>query len=177
MSEVVTIAGTYNATIYGTFVGATAHIQTQLGDQYAAWRALSTDDQKRALVAATRCLDRQGWSEATDTFAERDAIVAFQTACYELAALGAEDASVFTAADQGSNIQSVGAGGASITYFSQTSAQRGTAPILPAVVMALVGSYLAVSAVDVSAEGGRSGTGSCVNPFGPCRDFDREEPY
>jgi len=89
MSEVVAI-GAYNATIYGTFAAATAYLQTQYGDAYTAWLALAADDQKRTLAAATRYLDRQVWVADADTFAERDALEAFQLASYELAAMVAD---------------------------------------------------------------------------------------
>jgi len=174
MSEVLTIGGAYNATTYGTFADATAYMQTQFGDAYTTWLALAADDQKRTLVAATRYLDRQAWNEDADTFAERDAIAAFATATYELAALAADDPAILTTLDQGSNIQSVGAGGAQVTYFSPTSSKRGSAPVLPPILMNLLGSYLA-STSSVALGDGQS---SCApNPFGSCSDFDRKDPY
>jgi hypothetical protein len=176
MSEVVTIGGSYTATIYGTFAGATAYLQTQYGDAYTAWLALAADDQKRTLAAATRFLDRQAWNEDADTFAERDANEAFQTASYELAALVAEDSTIIAALDQGSNIQSVNAGGAGVSYFNPTSAVRGTAPTLPPILMQLVGGYLAISEVG-GPDGGESQDSCARNPFADCSDFDRKDPY
>jgi len=175
MSEVVAI-GAYNATIYGTFAAATAYLQTQYGDAYTAWLALAADDQKRTLAAATRYLDRQVWVADADTFAERDALEAFQLASYELAAMVAEDPAVISTLDQGSNIQSVGAGGAQVTYFAPTSAKRGSAPTLPPILMQLVGGYLAISEIG-GPDGGESVSNDASNPFSDCSDFDRGDPY
>lgn len=185
MSETLTFANTAQARIYGTRAGCLGY----LGAETDEWNGVAADETLwRLLVRASRYLDLLQWTEDYATFAARDALdlangalddaaFPFRAACYELARLALEDDSVLSAVDQGSNIQSVGAGGASVTYFSQTSAQHGTAPILPPVLLKLIGSYLAVSALDISAESGESGTGSCVNPFGPCSDFDKTGPY
>lgn len=181
MSEVVTI-GSATATIYGTFAAATAYLSTMFGDAYTAWLALSTDDQKRTLVAATRYIDRQTWLDAYDTFAERDAFLdinsklIFDLASYELAALVAEDPSVVTVADSGSNIKSVGAGGAFVDYFNPTSIRFGTASKLPQVIDDMIGKYLAATA-STAALGGDSQSGDCVDPFSDCVDYDRTRPF
>lgn len=171
MSEVlVTPAGT----IYGTYAAAVIYIDGQFGDAYRAWEALDVADRKRALLGATRYLDRQVWGDDYDTFAARDAIEAFQLACYELAALAAEDASVLGATDQSSNISSVGAGGASVTYFNPTSVESGSASKLPPILMQLLADYM--GAADVVVVGGYSQTGDCESAFSDCEDFDRSEP-
>ncbi|HVH39242.1 MAG TPA: hypothetical protein VM764_04385 [Gemmatimonadaceae bacterium] len=184
MSETITFDNGASARIYGSLAGALSY----LGSETDAWDALSTDESlQRLLVRAGRYLDRLLWIDDYDTFAERDALTVgdadgdakypFRAASYELARLALDDESVLAAEDQGSNIQSMGAGGASITFFSPTSTQRGTASALPSVLMKLVGGYLASSELDATAEGGSSSEGSCVNPFGPCSDFDRNEPW
>lgn len=185
MSETLTFANTAQARIYGSLAGALGY----LGGETDAWDDLAADEAlQRLIVRASRYLDRLPWSEDYADFAVRDALdladgsvgdaaFPFRAACYELARLALEDPDVLAAEDQGSNIQSVGAGGAQVTFFSQTSAKRGTAPLLPVVVGKLVGGYLAVTAFDVSAESGTSSAGSCVNPFGPCRDFDKTGPW
>jgi hypothetical protein len=48
MSEVVTIGGSYTATIYGTVALATNYLQTKFGDRYTTFLAKPLDDQKRA---------------------------------------------------------------------------------------------------------------------------------
>ncbi len=185
MSETLTFDNGAQARIYGSLTGALGY----LGGETDAWDDLATDEAlQRLIVRASRYLDRLPWNEDYATFAARDALdladgsvgdaaFPFRAACYELARLALDDEDVLAAADQGSNIQSVGAGGAQVTFFSPTSADRGTAPVLPVTVSKLVGQYLAVSAADIGAEGGASGTGSCVNPFGPCPDFERDEPW
>ena len=182
MSSTVTI-GSGTATIYGTLAAAIAYLDVSSSEAAAAFRALAAtpDEQKRKLVDATRYLNSLGYVTGYTTFAARDALdlgtgdadaaFPFRAACYELAALAVLDPDVLVVEDQGSNIARVYAGGAGVDYFSQTSAQQGTAPVMPAVVMALIGSYLATSASSV--DGGSGATGSSVNPFGPCMDIDR----
>jgi hypothetical protein len=175
VSEVITLTTGESETIHGTFAAAKAYIAMMYGDTYDAWTALSTDDKKkRTLAAAVRYLNAQAWSDDYDTFAERDAVTAFATAQYELAAMIANDASVMSAIDAGSNIQSVSAGSASVSYFAPTSAGKG-ATKLPTIVHRLIGSYLAASsASSVTAYGA---TGNEDNPFNDDSDYDRGEPY
>ena len=175
MSEIVVIGG-HNAQIYGTFADATAHMSTRYGGAYAAWLELEADDQKRALVAAADYLDRQAWIVDADSFEKRDAIAAFQKASYELGALIAEDDTIVTLLDQGNNISSVGAGGAFVNYANPTSAQRGTATVLPAILTQLIGKYLATTSTG-GADGGEGQSSGARNPFSDCSDFDRRKPY
>lgn len=170
MSSTVTI-GTATETIHGTSAAAIDYVTLMYGETYTAWLALSANDQLKTLAAAVRYLNAQVWQSAYDTFAERDAVAAFETAEYELAVLIASDSSVLANADQGSNIQSVGAGGASVSYFNPTTKN---APKLPPVAMRLVGQYLASSSGAVS---GSYVSGSDTNPFSDCEDYDRGEPY
>lgn len=182
MSETVTLTGGATAQIYGTFAGAIAYLTTMFGDRYTAWLELVTDDQKRTLAAATRFLDRQTWVDAVDAFALRDALVSadgvplFQVSSYELAALVSDDSSVLDAVDQGTNIKSADAGGAGVTYFNPTSAQRGTATKLPQALMDLVGVYLSASE-SVGPDGGSGSPGSCRNPFAHRSETDRTRPF
>lgn len=185
MSETITFANGAQARIYGSLAGALSY----LGGETDEWDLVASDESlQRLIVRASRYLDRLPWSTDYATFAARDALdladgsiddaaFPFRAACYELARLALEDEDVLAAADQGSNIKSMGAGGAEIEFFSQTSAARGTAPLLPPVVMSLIGGYLDASASDIAADGGDSGTGTCENPFGSDGDFDRGEPW
>jgi hypothetical protein len=176
MSETVTVSSGITGTIYGTQAAGEAYIGGSYGATYTAWLALATAPRKQTLIAAARYLDRQSWADDYDTFAERDAVEAFQFASYELAVLIARDAAIVTKADQGNNIQSVGGGGApSVTYFSPTSAARGSATVLPPVLHALIGSYLAATSSAVY--GGSGLSGSDENPFDDCSDLDRSEPH
>lgn len=180
MSEAVVLSTGETEDIHGTFVAAKAYVAMQFGETYDAWTALAAvgpitadDRKKKTLATAVRFLNAQVWQADYDTFAKRDLVAAFATAEYELAVMIAADPSVIAAADQGSNIQSVSAGGASVSYFNSTT--KG-APVLPPSLMRLVGQYLAASSSSgpVSPSGQ---SGSCVNPFSSCEDLDRGKPY
>ncbi len=177
MSELVTISAGVTATIYGTYAAATAYLSAMFGDAYTAWLALIPADQKRTLVAATRYLDRQSWTDDYDTFAERDALEAFQLASYELAALVAEDPAVIAVTDAGSNISKVNAGGAGVEYFNPTSARFGSATKLPPILQDLVGQYLAAATAGLAAIGGDGEAGCARDPFRDCAELDRKWPY
>lgn len=174
MSETVTIGGSYTATIYGTFALATSYLQTQYGAAYTAWRALSTDDQKRTLASAASYLNRQSWQEDYDEFAERDAVAAFPTASYEFAAAAASDPSILSGAS--SNVSSVSDGGTSVSYFYAGAVRVGTVAKLPQVVHDLVGQYLATAEL-LAAFGGTGVEGDEDNPFAAEADYDRTESY
>lgn len=175
MSETVTLTGGQEAQIYGAFAAAGDYVATMFGDTYAAWVALTADQQKQTLIAATRYLDAQAWNEDADTFAERDAIAAFPQASYELAVMIADDASVIGAADSGTNIRAVGAGSARVEFFNPTSAARGTATVLPPLLMRLVGAYLAANGA--SASGGYASSGCSAPAFGDCAELKRRNPW
>jgi hypothetical protein len=181
MSEVVTIGGSYTATIHGSFANATSWMQTHPGDRYTAFLAKVPDDQKRALVAAADYFNREGWLAAYDTFAKRDSFAApdgrfvFQIASYELGALVVEDDSVITGSDQGSNLRSIGAGSARLEFFNLTSSKQGSAPRLPPILMDLIGAYLAAPSTG-GPDGGSGQAGSSTNPFSSCSDYDRNRP-
>lgn len=172
MSEDIVIgAGTEK--ILGTYDGAVAYVEPMLGERYEAWFALDETKRKKSLVNAVRFLNALLWGEEADTFEKRDAIAAFATAQYELAVLVVEDSTVTDAADQGSNIQSMGAGSAQITFFNPTTKN---ADPLPPILMRLVGKYLAATS-GRGPVGGSGQSGASVNPFSQCEDLDRGEPY
>lgn len=173
MSEVLT--GSPAGTIYGTFDDAGVYIDGQLGDAYRAWEALAEADQKRALLTAARYLDQQVWVEEADTFAERDAIAAFQYASYELACMVADDPSIVTVADQGSRISAAGAGGAFVNFAFPTTVQTGSAQLLPPILMRLIGEYLGGGGIS-TAIGGIGVSDGCTNPLSECADYDFSEP-
>lgn len=153
MSEVETLTTGETATIYGTLAAAKAYLAFMVGDPYDAWRALTTDDaRKMRLVTAMRYLERQTWNSTTaPNFATRDAIVAFATAEYELAALACSDPGKLASVETGSNVKTAGAGSARVEFFAPTSVRAGTSAPLPDVAMQLVGQYLAsANTVDLS---------------------------
>jgi hypothetical protein len=170
VSDTITLTGGATETIHGTYAASITYVAMMYGTAADTWTALSADNRKRTLAAAVRYLNAQSWISSADTFAERDLIAAFATAQYELAVLIASDPSIVSNLDAGSNIQSVGAGGASVTYFAPTSAGRG-ATKLPVAVQRLVGSYLAAAqgATTVTAYGS---TGSETSPADDCEDYD-----
>lgn len=182
MSETLTFDNGAQARIYGSLAGALNY----LGSESTEWDDLATDESlQRLFVRAGRYLDHLPWSDDYATFAARDALdlddgsvgdaaFPFRAASYELARLARADESILTIADQSSNIQSLGAGGAQVTYFSPTSVERGTATMLPPVLMKLIGGYL--QAPSLAAGGGRGQEGSCSNPFSTCGS-GRTDPW
>ena len=171
------------ATIYGTYADAVLYIADRYGTRYAAWRALDAATQKQTLVNAADYLNRKAWIDTAATFDLRDAIVdadaqpLFQIAEYELAALVVQDQSTTDKADQGSNIQSAMAGGGvGVTFFNPTSTRTGSATLLPAILMDLVGAYLAASDVG-GPDGGGGQSGSACNPYDSINSHDRTRPY
>lgn len=168
MSELITLSGGASETIHGTYAGSITYIAMLYGDAADAWTALSADNRKRTLAAAVRYLNAQSWTAAYDTFAERDALTAFASAQYELAVMIAADPSVASTANQGSNISSVSAGGASVSYFNPTI---DGADLLPPVLMRLIGAYLSGGA-SLTVIGGFGAAGAECNPFSADEDYD-----
>lgn len=170
------MSGTFSgSTFYGTQAGAEAYLGARLGDRYTLWSGLDDDTKQRSLVSAADYLNALAWKPEADTFAKRDATAAIVSASYELAALGAEDPEIFGLADQGSNIQSVNAGGAGVTYFNPTSARGGTASRLPTVIARLLQPYLAAS-TSGGPFGGFGQSGSDCNPFSEWAEYERNRP-
>jgi hypothetical protein len=179
MSSVITLSTSEAETIHGTLAAAKSYIGMTYGPTYDAWIALVgvggalDDPKKKTLAAAVRLLNSQVWTADYDTFAKRDLIPAFETAQYELAVLVLDDPDILGLADQGSNIQNVAAGSASVTFFNPTT--RG-AQKLPPVLMRLVGRYLAAGS-GITATAGWGQSGSCVDPMSACEQDKRGKPY
>lgn len=171
--------------VYGGLTACTHYLLASGDDGAVAFRAAAADDQKRALVGATRYIDGFFWSGVatglaggtpttlqfprsglTDAYgAALDATnVPSQvvSAAFEMAAILVVDPTAASNADQGSNVASLGAGPASLSFFRPTSAQLGTASVMPTVVDRLIGRWLASSQAAVA--GFISGTN-------PCSDF------
>lgn len=201
----VTISGVVNPIeIYGGTAAAVDYLGSSSSDGAVAWTALAADARSRALVDATRFIDRQSWQGAADgqggttlkwprtgvANADGTAVdsttvpAALVQAVFELAALIAVDASVQSAVDSGSNISAVGAGTARVSYFRPTSAATGNATVLPTVVNALVGQWLssAVGRFGGSVSTGTSQGSSCDDNGNPISLFQspndhREWPF
>lgn len=194
MTFTETLSTGETAEVYGGLVAANAYLAFAVGDAATAWRALANtpDDQKRFLVAATRMLDGLAWQGTANgassttlqwprdnvTDADGNAVdpatvpTGIVNGCFELAAQLAGNASVQDQTDAGSNIQSIGGGGApTITFFRPTSAQDGNAPVLPLPVLRLVGQYLA--AASASAVGASYGTSAsdAESAFSDCAAY------
>lgn len=181
MSELITI-GAGSETVHGSLAAAQAYVDTMLGDRYETWAALASTDlnkQKKSLVNAVRYLNSLVWQADYDTFAKREAFLdaagksIFHNAQYELAVLIVEDSEVTDVVNQGSNIQSLGAGSASVSFFNPDTKE---ADPLPPVLMRLVGQYLSASTTS-GPVGGTGQSGSSSNPFASCNDLDRGTPY
>lgn len=154
MSGTVTINGTVY-TVYGTRVAADAYWESSLGDTADAWDS-EPEKRDRALVQARRLIDRIAWIDTADTFAERDAIQAFQDASYEIAGLLIVDPSFFTSDLSGKNIKAIYAGdGVGVQFFMPTLGITGRFPIQ---IQELLGQYLAGAATGSVSGSFSSGT-------------------
>lgn len=178
--------------VYGGLPAAQHYLLAAVGDGATAWKALSADDQGRWLVAATRYIDAQIW-QGTPTGLAGGTATTLQfprtgltnldgstldatnvpqvliNACFEMAAVLADDATVQAAVDAGSNLKSMGAGSARLEFFQPQSSQIGNVTTLPTPVDRLVGRWLAAASGAVAAAfaGVATGTNSCSN-FGTC---------
>ena len=167
--------------VYGGLTAANAYLAFAVSAASTAWAALAgtPDKQKACLGAATRMLDGLGWqgtptgsvdtsppvtttlawprANVTDEFGNAVSSTAVPTGivngCFELAALIAANPTVQDQLDAGSNVASIGGGGApEIRFFRPTSVQDGNAPVLPLVVLRLVGQYLASATAVVTGQ-------------------------
>lgn len=148
-------------TVYGTSALLATYANGSLtwSDAYDAAVAVSANKPKRAHVEATRLLDAQLWqgdpavdgqaqawprSDVTDAYGDEvdDSTVPqfIIDATYELALAMMANVSVVAGTSVASNVQSVGAGAASVSFFSPKAGGR-----FPDRVMELVGFYLGTS--------------------------------
>lgn len=87
------------------------------------WDGTPLADRARALVEATRLLDRQRWAQPYDDRAQRAASVRVVHACIEIAALVAQGAvSILTASSTNDMIKSIKAGSVAIEYTGKSTA-------------------------------------------------------
>ena len=189
----VTIPGvTPDAEVYLDVAGAISYIGWIFSPAAESWLALTPKQQAQTLVTATRYLDLQVWDgtrtglvggSRTSLEWPRSGVMRdgkpvnatsvpkeIQDAAAELAVLIAGDPTIVSKVDQGSNIQSVNAGGGTgVTFFAPTSARSGTATVMPVAVQRLVARYLATPSASV--EGGFGAAGGCVSAFSRRKQF------
>lgn len=173
-----------------TLDDATTYISQAFGPSYDNWLALIPDDQTKTLNTATRYLNRLPWQgEPVTPNTPPNVLVWPRTGVmvdgvpvdsattpqdvlsglYEMAVLIGSDPTIPSKIDQGSNIQAANAGGGTgVTFFSPTSARLGTATVLPVIVQALVGKYLALPTAN---EGGVAGVGRPCSRFASWEQF------
>jgi hypothetical protein len=198
----VTIA-TYQVEVYGGLPACKEYLATSSTPQAIAFTALATDEEKaRRLVDATRFLDAQDWQGAPTTPAVDATTLAWPRtgvtladgtavdantvptdlvrAAFELAALIAADPSIVGKADQGSNVATLQAGSASISYFQRTDVKDGTATVLPPTLDRLIAKYLN-GGTGASARGGAwltSDDDSATSSyFSDCAQYKRAQEF
>lgn len=171
----------------GAVEDATNYIGQRFGPSYTAWLLLSTDDKSRTMVSATSYIDSLQW-QGTPTGLVNGNVTFLQwprsgidgvdpltvptqivNATFELAVLIAAAPDLVQNVDSGSNVQSMGAGPASLSFFRPTFAANGSATVLPPLINRMIGQWLAGSGAGLAGAlitgiNGRSdfGRGSCV---------------
>jgi hypothetical protein len=170
--EVTIGSTTYD--VYADLATANAYLDAQI--TATAWRAADDDTKKRALVSATRFIDRQQWQGSkTDeyqplqfprtglTYPDGSTVPSDTVpqevidACCELAAILVEGSDIQSVATTESLVQSLKAGSVAISYFRANSLTIGR---LPQIIQELLGMWLRGA---TGAQGAISfGTGRCT---------------
>lgn len=198
MGQIATITiSAVNYSVYGitsdALLDANNYFAARLGA--AQWTAASTATRQQALVTAARMMDRRASFSGARTVESQalawprdgatkcgaavlDGTVPDDIALaeFELALALLVDAEIQNAANNGSNVESVKAGSAAVSFFVPT-ATSGDATIFPTTVMELVRCYLDSAtggAVDVPYVDGtnsdccneRTAFGTCGGEFG-----------
>ncbi len=197
MTFTVTVTSGTAREVYGGLTALDAYALDSDGEAAVAFRALTDDDdRKRKLIAATRYIERKRWQGTAngdggttlafprddlelngEDASNADQLALVEEAVFELAMLGTVDESVFSAADQSSNVKSMGAGKARMEFFSPTKVGSGASK-LPTVVNELIGQWLAGSGEMPLVSGAPSSTGTeCDSYFDTCDTHKRSEPF
>ena len=151
---IISGGGTYD--VYGTESGFKVYMAGRIG--VTAYDSATNANKQKALVSATRWLDRQKWQGAKtsssqalefprtglvdkygDEVADDSVPTAVESACYELAYILLDDATKQDNADTGSNVKKVQAGSASVEFFVGS---QGSGDIFPPQVLDLVRQFL-----------------------------------
>lgn len=161
--------------VYGGSDACDSYLAAAIGDGSDAYAAADPNTRLKLLVSATRFIERQDWRGTSTTPAvggttldwPRTGIdgvdpstvpLSLVEAVFELVALLADDPDVLAATDSGSNVSSLGAGSAQISFFRPTSITDGNATYLPPVLNQLVGQWLATSDPSATLAGIATGT-------------------
>jgi hypothetical protein len=179
--------------VYGDLADATLYLAGGVTPGAVAWRALSSNEKQRRILAARILLDRQPWAgDAVNgplpalqwprtgvTYADGTPVSSATVpqevvwAEYELAAVMAASGDAYGALNSGSNIERVKAGPVEVEFFTGTNGQ---ATPLPKVAWDYVGQFMAsAGAAAVGKVSGACGeshfdSSGCVTPysrFGP----------
>lgn len=173
---------------------ARAYVTQRYGPIYDAWFALDDTQATKTLVSAADLLNQQPWQGTftgtlplataaslvwprSGVFVDGVAVSSVttptdvQNAQYELAVAIRAKPTIGTTIDLGSNIKSVGGGGApTVEFFAPTSVAFGTATELPVMVERLIAKYLAAPAA--SDVGWFGSAGKCQSSMDSDRIFD-----
>lgn len=143
----------------------TVYADVDAGDAYVAgtthganWTSATTDNKARALVTATRMLDRQKWQTAYDTFAEREVVQDIIDASIEMAISLLDGSTIQTAQNQAQLNQEIKAGSVALKFFRGA---EGTPLRFPTIVHELLRDYLAGGNLTVT--GIATGTGGITS--------------
>ena len=172
--------------VYGDVAAAEDYMVARLGSE--AWMCASANDRAKALVSATRMLERTSWQgdptgvlgqvlawprtglldKEGDALDDQTVPQEVVDASFELALKLLEDAELQDQVSaESSNIKRLKAGSAEIEYFRQVEGTK-----LPTVVSQLVGCWTDSSTRTV---GRAYGTDRCSSFDGT--DWDRNDPY
>lgn len=177
---------------------ARAYVSQRFGPLYEAWSLLDDTQATKTLVSAADLLNLLPWqgtftgtlplATAASLVWPRSGVVVdgvevssltiptdVQNAQYELAVQIRAKPAIGTTIDSGSNIKSVGGGGApTVEFFSPTSVVLGTATELPVAVERRIAKYLTTpSETDA---GGFGSAGSACSSMNSDRIFDLVGP-
>lgn len=140
-------------------------------DQYLAaashasvWSGKTDDEKGQFLATATRVMDRQRWSAAYDTQAEREDVQDIRDACVELALALADGSELQSEQNTAQKLQTITAGSVSLTYFRGA---EGRAQRFPLAAQELLRPYLAGAGLSAGMKAtGTGGTSSTEDDFG-----------
>ncbi len=179
----VTPTGAGPIEVYDGSAACDAYLATAIGDGADAYAAADPNTRLRLLVAATRFIDRQAWRgtanaaggttlqwprSGIDGIDPATVPAVIVQAVFELVAILADDPDVQSAPDAGSNVESLGAGSARLSFFRPSSVGDGNATVLPPVINQLIGWLLATADPSLmSVAGIATGTSACSD-FGYC---------
>ncbi len=184
MTFTVTITGVSSPIeIYAGLPAVQDYLVATFGTGPAIFLALTSNEQSKTLVSATRYIDAQPWRGAAELagttlqfprsgltdaagapVSDAAQLARVGAAVAELCALIAIDPAVLAARDTSSNIQAANAGGGTgVTFFNPTSVAFGTASVLPTAVDRLLGQWLDAPGGAIAGHGQSGGCETAVN--------------